>query len=206
MRVSETRLAGVLILEPRVFEDARGYFLESWNQERYSAVGIDEPFVQDNISVSHRFVLRGLHYQHPHPQGKLISVLQGSVFDVAVDIRRDSPTFGQWLGAELSSENSRQMFIPAGFAHGFLVTSETALFHYKCTDFYRPECEGSIRWDDPSLGIEWPVKSPILSAKDAQAPTLAEIPDERLPCWNADERRHASGAVGSGVVPARLQP
>lgn len=184
MRVIETRLAGVLILAPRVFEDARGYFLESWNQERYAAAGISERFVQDNVSFSRQAVLRGLHYQHPHPQGKLISVLQGSVFDVVVDIRRASPTFGQWLGVELSEQNGQQMFIPGGFAHGYLVTSETAVFHYKCTDFYRPECEGSIRWNDPSLGIEWPITSPILSVKDAQAPTIAQIPEERLPRWN----------------------
>ncbi|MGI9179344.1 MAG: dTDP-4-dehydrorhamnose 3,5-epimerase [Longimicrobiaceae bacterium] len=187
MKVIETRLSGVLIVEPRVFADERGHFVETWREDRYAGLGIGASFVQDNVSFSRYSVLRGLHYQHPHPQGKLITVLQGSVFDVVVDIRMGSATFGQWLGAELSDENRRQMFIPEGFAHGFLVTSETAVFHYKCTDLYRPESEGSIRWDDPSLGIDWPITDPILSAKDAQAPTIAEIPEERLPRWSTHE-------------------
>ena len=176
MKVVETKLEGVLILEPRVFEDERGYFFETWNQARYREAGISADFVQDNLSLSHRGVLRGLHFQvPPRAQGKLVSVLQGSVFDVAVDLRTASPTFGQWVGVELSSENLRQMYIPEGFAHGFLVTSESALFSYKCTDVYSPQHERSLRWDDPEIGIEWPVADPILSPKDAAAPTMAEI-------------------------------
>jgi dTDP-4-dehydrorhamnose 3,5-epimerase len=181
MRVTTCELAGLLIIEPKVFGDARGYFLESWNQKRYAELGITAPFVQDNISVSRRGTLRGLHFQNPSPQGKLVSVLGGEVFDVAVDIRRRSRTFGQWEGTRLSSENRRQFYIPPGFAHGFQVLSETAMFHYKCTEFYAPADELAIRWNDPEIGIVWPLgHQPVLSEKDGMAPLLKEIPSTRL--------------------------
>lgn len=180
MKVIETRVPGVLILEPRVFGDERGFFMESWNRERYATAGLDVEFVQDNLSLSRRGVLRGLHYQQPCAQGKLVSVLQGAVFDVAVDIRVGSPTFGDWVGVELSSENRRQLYLPEGLAHGFQVTSDSALFFYKCTELYSPECEGSIRWDDPELGIRWPIPRAVLSDKDRSAPLLREISPERL--------------------------
>ena len=180
MNVIHTELEGVLIVEPKVFGDARGFFMESWNARRYEAHGIATSFVQDNFSLSARGVLRGLHFQNPAPQGKLVSVLQGSVFDVAVDLRRGAPTFGKWTAVELSSENRRQLFVPEGFAHGFLVTSETALVHYKCTGFYVPESEVGIRWDYPDLANTWPESHPILSPKDAAAALLRDLPPERL--------------------------
>ena len=181
MRIETTELPGVLILEPKVFGDARGFFLETWSERRYAEAGLPQTFVQDNLSFSARGVLRGLHYQHPHAQGKLVYVLQGEVFDVAVDIRAGSPTFGRWVGATLSAENRRQLWIPPGFAHGFCVVSETALFAYKCTDYYAAEHEGSILWNDAELGIPWPIPEPTLSAKDAAAPRLAQIDRTRLP-------------------------
>jgi dTDP-4-dehydrorhamnose 3,5-epimerase len=181
MKVLETGLAGVILLEPTIFRDDRGYFLETYNNVRYEAIGLRETFVQDNISWSRKGVLRGLHYQHPRAQGKLITVLWGEVYDVAVDIRRGSPTYGRHVGTVLSSDNMRQMFVPRGFAHGFLVLSEGALFSYKCTEYYQPTDEGSVLWSDPDLQIEWPVSSPILAPKDAGAPHLADIPDNRLP-------------------------
>ena len=181
MDVLTTRLPGVLIIEPRVFGDARGFFLESWHRERYATAGIDVDFVQDNLSYSARGVLRGLHVQHPHAQGKLVYVLQGEVFDVAVDIRLGSPTFGQCEAVVLSADNKRQFYIPPGFAHGFCVTSETALFAYKCTEFYSPADEFGIAWDDPDLAIAWPDAAPQLSVKDREAPRLRDIPRERLP-------------------------
>ena len=177
MKVVETALPGVLIIEPKVFGDHRGFFLETFQVDRYREAGITLPFVQDNHSRSARGVLRGLHYQlPPHAQGKLVRVVSGSVFDVAVDLRRDSPTFGQWAGVELTGENHRQFWIPPGFAHGFVVTSETADFLYKTTDLYAPQCEGAVRWDDPTVGITWPDlgMAPLLSAKDAVAPLLAD--------------------------------
>jgi dTDP-4-dehydrorhamnose 3,5-epimerase len=180
MNVVPCELAGLVLIEPNVFGDARGFFLESWNQRRYHEHGLDVNYVQDNFSFSRRGTLRGLHFQNPTPQGKLVSVLQGEVFDVAVDIRRKSPTFGRWHGVTLTGESKRQFYVPAGFAHGFLVLSETALFHYKCTDFYSPKDEMSIRWNDPDLGIQWPVKDAILSEKDAAAPRLRDVPRERL--------------------------
>jgi dTDP-4-dehydrorhamnose 3,5-epimerase len=180
MNVVQCELAGLLIIEPKSFGDARGFFLETWNRQRYHECGLEMDFVQDNLSFSRRGTLRGLHFQNPRPQGKLVSVLQGEVFDVAVDLRRRSPTLGRWHGLILSAENKRQFFLPPGFAHGFLVVSETALFHYKCTDYYSPNDERAVRWNDPDLGIQWPVKDPILSDKDAQAPRLAELPRERL--------------------------
>jgi dTDP-4-dehydrorhamnose 3,5-epimerase len=176
MKVTTTAIEGVLIIEPKVFGDERGFFFESFNQRAFNeAVGHTVDFVQDNHSRSAKGVLRGLHFQRPpHAQGKLVRVTQGSVFDVAADIRADSPTFGRWVGVELSGANHRQMWIPAGLAHGFLVTSDSADFLYKTTDYYRPESEGSVRWDDPDLAIAWPLDgiTPALSAKDAAAPTL----------------------------------
>ena len=183
MQIKETNLLEVRLIEPRVFGDERGFFMETWNAARYADIGLPERFVQDNLSFSRRGVLRGLHFQNPNAQGKLVYVLQGEVFDVAVDIRLGSPTFGQVATAVLSSENKRQFYIPPGFAHGFCVTSETALFAYKCTEFYDPKAEASILWNDPALGIEWPVDSPELSAKDAAALTLAGFPRERLPVY-----------------------
>jgi dTDP-4-dehydrorhamnose 3,5-epimerase len=184
MEVHETRLPGVLLVEPRIFGDARGFFYESFNQARYRDVGIDLPFVQDNFSHSRKGILRGLHLQQPHPQGKLVSVLAGRVFDVAVDVRVGSPHFGQWVGETLDGESKRQLFVPPGFAHGFCVLSDEALFHYKCTDLYHPEAELSVAWNDPDIGIDWPQPAPTLSDKDAAAPRLADIPRERLPTFD----------------------
>jgi dTDP-4-dehydrorhamnose 3,5-epimerase len=181
MNVIQTKIPGVLIIEPRVFGDSRGFFMETWNQVRYADAGLAESFVQDNLSFSARGVLRGLHFQNPNAQGKLVYVLQGEVFDVAVDIRLGSPTFGQWVGVTLSAENKRQMYIAPGFAHGFCVTSEAALFAYKCTDWYNAQAEGSVLWNDPDLGIGWPVGEPELSPKDAQGMRLVDFPAERLP-------------------------
>lgn len=183
MRGVATELDGVLIIEPAVFADDRGFFFELWHQTRYAALGLPDTFVQDNISCSRQGILRGLHVQEPFGQGKLIQVIEGEVFDVAVDVRVGSPTFGRWVGKRISAENRLQIYIPPGFAHGFHVMSETAVFLYKCTEFYRPDTELSIAWNDPSLAIDWPRTDPILSKKDAAAPTLAEIPRDRLPKW-----------------------
>jgi dTDP-4-dehydrorhamnose 3,5-epimerase len=178
MKVTSTRIAGLLVLEPKVFGDERGFFLESFNQQAFDAVvGGATHFVQDNHSRSSRGVLRGLHYQlAPHAQGKLVRVTQGTVFDVAVDIRRGSATFGQWVGMELSATNGRQLWLPPGMAHGFLVTSDSADFLYKASAYYAPEAERGIRWNDPAIGIDWPAldTAPQLSAKDAVAPLLAD--------------------------------
>lgn len=178
MNVIPTALPEVLILEPRVFGDARGFFTESWNEQTFNkAVGHEVRFVQDNHSRSARGVLRGLHFQlPPHTQGKLVRVVSGAVFDVAVDMRRSSANFGRWVGVELSADNHRQLWVPPGFAHGFLVLSETADFLYKTTDFYAPQAEGCVRWDDPTIGIQWPQTgvAPMLAEKDAKAPLLAE--------------------------------
>ena len=176
MKITQTELPGVLILEPEVFFDSRGYFLETYNQERYAAAGLKLKFVQDNMSYSSRGVLRGLHFQNPHAQGKLVQVLVGEVWDVAVDTRSGSQTYGRWTAITLSGENKRQFYIPPGFAHGFCVLSDTALFTYKCTDFYHPECDGGVRWNDPDIGIAWPVANPILSEKDKQLPLLRDLP------------------------------
>lgn len=176
MQISRTDLPGVLVVEPKVFGDARGYFLETYQRERYVAAGIDAAFVQDNLSRSRKGTLRGLHYQIEHPQGKLVSVIEGEVFDVAVDLRRKSPTFGKWAGATLSGDNHRQLWIPPGFAHGFCVLSETATFFYKCTDYYHPEHERTLLWNDPAVGVEWPLDvEPILSGKDARGLPLGEV-------------------------------
>ena len=171
MEVVKTPIEGVLLIKPQVFGDERGYFVETWQKERYEAAGINLPFVQDNHSKSTNGILRGLHFQKQHPQGKLVMVSLGEVFDVAVDIRKGSPTFGKWFGAILNQENQNQLWIPPGMAHGFVVLSDVAHFHYKCTDFYHPGDEGSIRWNDPTIGIDWPYKEePVLSAKDQIAP------------------------------------
>ncbi|AHY45514.1 rmlC: dTDP-4-dehydrorhamnose 3,5-epimerase [Rubrobacter radiotolerans] len=183
MKVTETELPGVLVFEPRVFGDERGFFMETFNARRYAEHGLPERFVQDNLSRSAHGVLRGLHFQHPNPQGKLVSVLEGEVFDVAVDIRQGSPTFGRWTGVTLSAENKKQFYVPPDFAHGFVVTSEVALFYYKCTDYYSPQDERSLRWNDEELGIEWPVSSPTLSEKDREAPRLSEMGEGELPVY-----------------------
>lgn len=170
MLFDRTSLADVVLIRPRVFADGRGYFLETWEERKFAAAGIDAKFVQDNHSHSARNVLRGLHYQVRQPQGKLVRVVTGAVFDVAVDIRRSSPTFGHWIGTELSEDNHHMLWVPPGFAHGFLVLSEHADFIYRCTDFYAPEHERTILWNDPNLGITWPStgsEGPVLSAKDA---------------------------------------
>ncbi|PQA84811.1 dTDP-4-dehydrorhamnose 3,5-epimerase [Limnohabitans sp. TS-CS-82] len=175
--VMQTPLAGVLVLEPKVFGDGRGFFFESFNQRDFNkATGLSETFLQDNHSKSTKGVLRGMHYQVQHAQGKLVRVTQGAVFDVALDIRKGSSTYGQWFGLELSAENKKQLWIPAGLAHGFLVTSESAEFLYKTTDYYHPEFERSLLWSDPAIGIEWPLHlldaPPLLAAKDASASVL----------------------------------
>lgn len=174
-------LPGIVIIEPRVFTDDRGYFLETFQAERYGGQGLPERFVQDNISFSTKGVLRGLHYQLGRPQGKLVWVAQGEIYDVAVDIRKHSPDFGKWVGVILSSENSRQVYIPEGFAHGFCVLSDKARVIYKCTDYYAPEEEHGILWNDPALKIDWPVQAPILSDKDAAYPVLKMIDQAELP-------------------------
>jgi dTDP-4-dehydrorhamnose 3,5-epimerase len=176
MKIEPTALPGVLVIAPRIFADERGRFLETYHAERYAAAGLPARFVQDNYSRSQRGTLRGLHFQEPTAQGKLVQVLRGSVFDVAVDIRRGSPTFGRWFGLELDGESMTQLWIPPGFAHGFCVTSDEADFVYKCTAPYAPAHERAIRWDDAQLGIRWPVERPLLSPKDAAAPSLAEAP------------------------------
>lgn len=181
MQVETTKLPGLLIIEPAVYGDERGFFLETYSRDRYSDAGLPSDFVQDNLSLSAKGILRGLHLQHPNGQGKLCSVLEGEVFDVAVDVRVGSPTFGQWLGLTLASENKRQLYVPPGFAHGFCVLSERAMFSYKCTDFYSAPSELGIAWDDPEIGIDWPIQSPLLSDKDQQNLRLREIPAERLP-------------------------
>lgn len=181
VNVSPTGLTGVAVIEPRVFGDDRGWFLENYRGEQFAEHGIDASFVQVNTSRSRRGVLRGLHFQWPEPQGKLVWVSVGRVFDVAVDIRPDSERFGEWTGVELSAENHRQLWIPEGFAHGFQVLSESATFSYLCTRAYRPEHDAAIAWNDPDIGIEWPMAPSALSDKDASAPTLNRISAERLP-------------------------
>ncbi len=187
MKVTDTPLPGVKLIEPDVFGDRRGYFMETYHRQRYQSSGVQPEFVQDNLSFSRGGTLRGLHYQLPHAQAKMVQVLQGEVFDVAVDIRRGSPHFGRWIGVRLSEKNKRQLFVPPGFAHGFCVLSETALFLYKCSDFYHPECEGGVLWCDPLLGIDWPVESPVLSDKDTKYLPLAEISPDRLPPYTPED-------------------
>lgn len=181
MEVIETELPGVFVIEPKVFEDERGLFMETWNEARYHEAGLPHEFVQDNLSYSQHGVLRGLHFQNPNQQGKLVYVLQGEVFDVAVDIRVGSPHFGEWTGATLSAENKRQFYISEGFAHGFVVTGDAALFAYKCTDRYNGNTEGSVLWNDQEIGIEWPIREPTLSEKDRSAPSLRDVSEDILP-------------------------
>ena len=183
MQVKETILPGVFIIEPNVFHDNRGYFLETFVSTRYASLGLPSVFVQDNLGYSVKNVVRGLHYQIEHPQGKLVFVTLGKVLDVIVDIRKGSPTFGQSITVELSHENGRQVYIPEGFAHGYCALSERADFYYKCTDYYYPQGERGIRWDDPDLQIPWPVKHPIMSPKDLIYPCLKEVDDQDLPVF-----------------------
>lgn len=181
MKVTQLEIPGVLLIEPKVFGDQRGFFVEQWQAERYAAHGMARPFVQTNLSRSAAGVLRGLHYQEPHPQAKLVSVPHGKVLDVAVDIRVGSPTFGKYVARELSAENQHQLYVPRGCAHGFCVLSEWALLHYMCDDVYRPDCDHGLRYDDPDIGINWPNATPVLSEKDAQSPRLRDVPPESLP-------------------------
>ena len=184
MKFTPTAIPEVVLIEPDVHKDARGFFLESYHQQKYSEGGIPGPFVQDNHSHSLRGTLRGLHAQRQRPQGKLVRAVLGEMFDVAVDVRRGSPTFGKWVGETLSATNFRQLYIPPGFVHGFCVLSERVEVEYKCTDFYTPGDEMTVAWNDPALAIEWPVRDPILSTKDAAAPRLAELLD-LLPVYPA---------------------
>ena len=183
MRVVPSEIADVLIVEPEVHPDGRGFFLETYHAQRYRQHGIAGPFVQDNHSRSLGGTLRGLHLQLRHPQGKLIRVIEGEIFDVAVDVRRGSPTFGRWVGVTLTADNFRQAYVPPGFAHGFCVISPIAQVEYKCTDIYDPASEIGIAWNDPALGISWPVTRPLLSTRDAEHPMLAELMD-KLPVWH----------------------
>ncbi|MCF7955949.1 MAG: dTDP-4-dehydrorhamnose 3,5-epimerase [Phycisphaerae bacterium] len=181
MNIIKTEIDGVIILEPRVFEDDRGYFLETWSIQRYKDAGIDPDFVQDNVSFSSKGTLRGLHFQNPNCQGKLVQALSGTVLDIAVDIRVGSDTFGKSVSVELSECNHRQMYIPPGFAHGFCVLSESALFSYKCTELYDQSAEGGVLWNDPDLGLDWQINEPLLSPKDLKSPQLKDIPEDKLP-------------------------
>lgn len=181
MDVVDTALPGVKLLRPRVFRDRRGSFLEMWQQERYAAAGLPRGFVQDNAAVSWKGTLRGLHYQWPEPQGKLTMVLHGEVFDVAVDIRRGSPTFGSWVAERLSAQNGHQLWIPEGFAHGYFVLSDLAVFAYKCTRSYAPDADRAIRWNDAAIGVEWPGEVTTLSPEDAVAPFLSDVSQDALP-------------------------
>lgn len=183
MKIIQTSLPGCVVIEPAVFGDARGAFYETFNAERFAEHGLPTSFVQSNVSTSSHGVLRGLHYQWPRPQGKLVTVLEGEVYDVAVDIRRGSPTYGRWEAVILSEENKRQFWIPEGFAHGFVVLGERALFSYLCTDVYRPQFDANVAWNDAAIGIDWPVAEPQLSGKDAKAPLLADIAQDRLPVY-----------------------
>jgi dTDP-4-dehydrorhamnose 3,5-epimerase len=182
MKRTETALAGVCVLEPRVFSDSRGHFFEAYRKDVFGSLGIHQTFVQDNYSFSRRGVLRGLHYQLGHPQAKLVRVLAGEVFDVAVDIRRGSPTFGRWVGEVLSAKNLRMIFVPEGFAHGFYVLSETAEVQYKASDYYAPAEERGVRWDSPEVGVTWPLQgAPVIAGRDATYPTLSQVPEGDLP-------------------------
>ena len=186
MKVTALDIPGALLIEPAVFRDHRGLFCETYHAQRYAEAGLIDGFVQDNFSRSVRGTLRGLHYQEPHPQGKLVMVLEGAVFDVIVDIRKGSPMFGKWQGFDLSSENHRQLYAPPGCAHGFCVTSEWAVVLYKCTDFYSPKAERGIIWNDPALAISWPITTPLLSAKDQAYGTLAT--EAQLPVYGPIDR------------------
>ena len=181
MKVIETKLAGALVFEPKVFGDDRGFFMETWNYQRYKGAGLDVKFIQSNLSKSTKGVLRGLHFQYPNPQGKLVQILTGEVYDVAVDVRQGSPTFGQWHGEILSGDNNKQFYIPEGFAHGFCVLSESAIFSYMCTNVYDVGVENSLLWNDPNIAIDWPIENPILSEKDKNGITLDKINPLKLP-------------------------
>jgi dTDP-4-dehydrorhamnose 3,5-epimerase len=194
MKVSGTNLSGVVLIEPTVFDDPRGLFYESWSESRYADAGVPGPFVQDNISSSTQGTLRGLHLQHPFGQGKLVHVLVGEVFDVVVDVRVGSPNFGRWTGATLSESNRHQLYVPPGFAHGFCVVSDTALFVYKCTEYYRPETEIIVAWDDPDIGIRWPFAEPTLSRKDRAGAALSSL-TAQLPHYVTSEE-DLPGSVG----------
>ena len=187
LKFSEQSLPGVMLIEPAVFKDDRGFFMETYHTSKYGKAGLDQQFVQENHSHSRRHTLRGLHYQLKHPQGKLVYVISGEILDIAVDIRRDSPTFGQWTGTLLSEKNRHQLFVPEGFAHGFCVLSETADVMYKCTDLYAPGDEYGIIWSDPTIDIVWPIENPILSEKDAKNPLLNDVPEEDLPLYEAPD-------------------
>jgi dTDP-4-dehydrorhamnose 3,5-epimerase len=181
MKILPAKLPGLLIVEPDVYGDNRGFFTETWHRKRYTDLGIDRVFVQDNLSRSVKGTLRGMHFQIRHPQAKLVQAISGELFDVAVDLRPGSQTFGKWEGILLSDKNMRQLYIPEGFAHGFCVLSDTALFSYKCTDFYTPDDEGGLLWSDPDIGIEWPLSGPTLSAKDQAYPRLKDLGRHQLP-------------------------
>ncbi len=185
MKFTKTSFPDVFLIEPDVFKDTRGFFMETYNQRKYAEAGIDQVFVQDNYSHSKYGILRGLHYQLKNAQGKLVFVITGEIFDIVVDIRIGSPMFGQWFGAHLSAENRRQIFVPEGFAHGFIVLSESVDVIYKCTDFYTHGDEYGIFWADPTIGIDWPIKNPILSDKDSKNPKLREIQEELLPAFHS---------------------
>lgn len=183
LKIIKTGLAGVVLIEPAVFNDPRGFFMETFHQKKYAEAGIDRTFVQDNRSLSIKGTLRGLHYQLKHPQAKLVFVVKGEIFDVVVDIRKGSPTYGKWVGANLSDENRRQIYVPEGFAHGFCVLSETADVIYKCTDLYTTGDEYGILWSDPEIGIEWPIARPLLSDKDSKCQVLSDVPESSLPLF-----------------------
>jgi dTDP-4-dehydrorhamnose 3,5-epimerase len=185
MHLTPTQIKEVLLLEPAVHEDARGYFMETYQKQRYREAGIDCDFVQDNLAFSRKGVLRGLHYQLRHPQAKLVQVLQGEVFDVAVDLRRDSPTFGRWVGRRLSAQNKKQLFVPEGFAHGYAVLSDTAVLAYKCSDYYHPQDEGCVLWSDPDIGIDWQIDAPVVSDKDRSGMRLREMASQSLPGYTS---------------------
>lgn len=180
MHVVKTDIDGVRIIEPQVHGDMRGYFMETFCTGRFKSAGLSDRFVQDNLSFSIKNTIRGLHFQVAHPQAKLVQVICGEIFDVAVDIRPASPTFGRWVSVQLSELNKRQVFIPAGFAHGFCVLSDGAHVVYKCSDYYDPDDEGGILWSDPAIGIDWPIRNPVVSAKDKQLPLIGDIPSEKL--------------------------
>ncbi len=183
IKYTKTDLPGVLLIDPAVFKDSRGFFMETFHQKKYAEAGIDHTFIQDNYSHSTQGTLRGLHYQLKHPQGKLIYVIKGEIFDVAVDIRQGSPGFGKWVGQYLSGNNKRQIFVPEGFAHGFCVISETADVLYKTTDLYNPDDEYGVLWSDPTIGIDWPIEAPIVSDKDKQFPGLKDVPKTHIPIY-----------------------
>jgi dTDP-4-dehydrorhamnose 3,5-epimerase len=186
-KVRTTPIPGVLLVQPRMHRDERGRFLETYRENAYASAGVAGRFVQDNVSVSLRGVVRGLHYQWPYPQGKLVSVPAGAIFDVAVDLRRGSPAFGEWFGVRLDEETGLQLYVPPGCAHGFAVLSDEALVAYKSTEYFRPDADRAVRWDDPRIGVEWPIAEPVLSPRDRAAPLLRTVPDAHLPGWDGHQ-------------------